>query len=143
MEPQVNLNIAPTTNGMRHRDEFLEFVDWTALPTCQRYPKTQKELAKKFGVSEWTLSQWKLREDFWLEVNKIRKEWGRGKTPEVLAGLLEKAKSGDAPAARLWLEYVENHTTRNKSDVSVGPILIAISEVIAQKNETQSVQMLE
>lgn len=143
MDTQANLNNSPTTIGIRHRDEFLEFVDWTALPTSQRHPKTQKGLATKFGVSEWTLSQWKLREDFWLEVNKTRKEWGRGKTPEVLAGLLEKAKSGDAPAARLWLEYVENHTTRNKADVSVGPVVIAISEVIAQKYESKNVQALE
>lgn len=136
MATQANLNTSPTTIGMRHRDEFLEFIEWTALPGSQRHPGTQKELAARFGVSEWTLSQWKLRDDFWPEVNKIRKEWGKSKTPEVLAGLLEKAKSGDAPAARLWLEYVENHTTRNKADLDVRqmPINVSISEAIAKKN---------
>lgn len=83
---------------LRHHDEYLEFVSWTALPASKRHPGTQKELAARFGLSEWTLSQWKLRDGFWSEVNRIRKEWGKDQTPEVLAGLLEKAKSGDAPA---------------------------------------------
>ncbi len=140
MDTKINPNNSSTDAGLRHGDEYLEFISWTALPVSERHPGTQKELASQFGVSEWTLSQWKLRNGFWLEVEKIRKEWGRGKTPDVLAGLLEKAKAGDAPAARLWLEYVEGHTPRSRSDISVVPQIL-ISEVIARKNEKQVEQI--
>lgn len=136
LNSQINLNNSSLDAGLRHGEEYLEFITWTALPTSERHPRTQKELAAKFNLSEWTLSQWKLRDGFWIEVGKLRKEWGKDKTPEVLAGLLEKAKAGDASAARLWLEFVENHTTRNKADISIAP-QIFISEEIAKKNENQ------
>ena len=137
MDTQINLDNGPVEAGLRHGEEYLEFITWTALPVSERHPRTQKELASKFNLSEWTLSQWKLRDGFWVEVGKLRKEWGKDKTPEVLAGLLEKAKAGDASAARLWLEYVEGHIPRSRSDISIAP-QIYISEEIAKKNKSLS-----
>ena len=138
MDTLKNLNsngtlteVAEGDTSPRHETEFKEFIGWIALPIKERQPETQKELAEQFGLSEWTLSQWKKRDGFWMEVNDVRKEWGKGKTPEVMNGLYERAKTGDPAAARLWLEVVENHTTRSKTDInSVNKYTIGLKEYL-------------
>lgn len=125
MDTPKNLNsndtladVAGRDTSPRHDSEYKEFIGWIALPIKERQPQTQKELAEQFGLSEWTLSTWKSRSGFWQEVEKLRKEWGKNKTPEVLDGLFERAKTGDPAAARLWLEVMENHSIRNKTDIT-------------------------
>lgn len=93
---------------LRHYGEYSDFVAWTALPTELRVPKTQRELAKKFGVGEDTLSEWKRRNGFWEEVTDKRKAWGRERTPDVMLALFKRIqRTGSAPEVRLWLEVVE------------------------------------
>lgn len=93
---------------LRHQYEYADFIEWVALPKELRSPKTQRELAKKFGVGEDTLSEWKQRDDFWSSVEEKRKNWGRERTPDVLLALHKRAvKTGDAQAVRLWYEIVE------------------------------------
>jgi len=89
--------------------EYDDFIEWIALPNKLRKPKTQRELARKFGIGEDTLSDWKQREGFWEEVEKKRKSWGKERTPNVLLGLYKKAsETGDPRAVRLWFEVVED-----------------------------------
>ncbi|MHA1225141.1 MAG: phBC6A51 family helix-turn-helix protein [Candidatus Hodarchaeales archaeon] len=90
-------------------EEFEKFVRWMALPSPVREPQTQLELAKELGVDFTTLSRWKRVEGFWEEVGKIRKEWGRERTPTVILGLYKKAiAEGNAAEVKLWLKYFED-----------------------------------
>ena len=99
--------------GLRHPTEYEEFITWMALPEFYRVPKTQGELAQKFGVGEDTLSEWKQREGFWDAVKKRRREWGKERTPNVILGLYRKAiESGNAAEAKLWLQYFEEWTEK-------------------------------
>ena len=96
------------SSKLRHQYEYDDFVQWIALPKSLRDPQTQKELAKKFGVGEDTLSEWKQRNDFWMSVEEKRRSWGRERTPDVLLALHSRAiKTGDPHAVRLWYEIVE------------------------------------
>ena len=94
---------------LRHVDEYDSFVTWIGLPKELRSPKTQRELAKDFGVGEDTLSEWKQRPAFWEDVAKRRKSWGRERTPDVLMSLYKRIeKTGSAPEIRLWMEIMED-----------------------------------
>jgi len=111
--------------GLRHPAEYQEFIIWMALPEFYRVPKTQGELAQKFGVGEDTLSEWKQREGFWEAVEKKRREWGKERTPNVILGLYRKAvKDGNAAEAKLWLQYFEEWTEKSKTELELPTSLI-------------------
>lgn len=96
------------TSGLRYVDEYKEFIVWIATPKELREPKTQSGLAKKFGVGEDTLSEWKRRNSFYDEVSKKRKEWGRDRTPDVIHALYSNIlKTGSVSGVKLWLQYFE------------------------------------
>ncbi len=100
---------------LRHQYEFVDFVQWIAMPKALRNPKTQRELAVHFGVGEDTLSEWKQRADFWQLVDEQQKAWGRERTPDVLLALHSRAvKTGDPRAVRLWYEIVEGKRFNDK-----------------------------
>jgi hypothetical protein len=102
-----NSKIKPQSK-IRHQIEYRDFIEWIATPTSARNPKTQQELSKKFGVGQDTLSEWKHRQDFWTEVARKRKEWGREKAPDIVKALYDRIiKTGGAAEVKLWLEYFE------------------------------------
>jgi hypothetical protein len=93
------------------RIEEVAFSIFLAIPETDR--GTQQEFAKQWGVSETTLSLWKLKP-------AIRKVRGQllpslliDKTPKVIDSLYDAATGTDAygkknvPAIKLWLQYVE------------------------------------
>jgi len=125
--------------------EYNEFVKFIGLPRVLRVKEfgfnEQRDFAKKFNVAEQTLSRWKKKKGFWKDVAKITKNWARGKTPNVLLALYNKAiKEGDAKEAKVWFQYVEDwaekhgvelgldeeideirfHVIRNKDDIRHG-----------------------
>lgn len=89
-----------------------EFIHWIALPKKLRKPKTHKTLAKKIGVSQDTLTDWKKLNGFWQEVKCERDNYFREQTSEVLQGLYEKAKSGKASEVKLYLQYFEGFSEK-------------------------------
>ena len=95
----------PTVTNLRKKIEFQEFVEWLGLPSAERDPKNQVELAKKLGVDKATLSDWKKVEGFWQEVKSKRKNWVQEKVSNVLLGLYGRSLKGDAAAAKMLLEY--------------------------------------
>lgn len=101
------------TENLRHPMEFDDFVQWIATPEALRTPKTQAELAKKFGVGADTLSEWKQRNGFWEAVAQVRKSWGQERTPDVILGLYKRAQTGSAAEVKLWLQYFEGWTEKN------------------------------
>lgn len=95
--------------------DYCDFIEWIALPNKLRKPKTQRELAHKFGIGEDTLSDWKHREGFWEEVERKRQNWGKERTPNVLLELYKKASETGYPrAVRLWFEVVEDKKFSDK-----------------------------
>lgn len=91
---------------------------------------TQGDFAKAWGVSETTLSAWKMNP----KIRKLRidtmKLFYVDKTPVVIDTLYEAATKTDfngkynTPAMKLWLQYVEDY--REKSALDVGGEGIAI-----------------
>ncbi len=108
--------IKPKKEGakdVRHKLEYSDFVLWVATPKALREPSTQRELAKKFGVGEDTLSDWKNKDGFWDSVALERVSWTREKTSDVIHALYKRAtETGRAHEARLWMEIVEGLTNK-------------------------------
>ena len=125
-ETQNNPKKDETLDGLRHPAEFEEFVEWVSLPEVLRMPKTQGELAVKFGLGEDTLSNWKGRACFWDLVKRKRETWGRERTPNVIMGLYRKAvKDGNAAESKLWLQYFENWTEKTETKIDTGESLLS------------------
>lgn len=105
--------------------------------------KNQREFARKFKIGEDVLSEWKQREDFWQLVDKLKKQWGKSKTPSVLVGFFKKAVSeADAARVKLWLEYFEDWKTKSEIDInqetkieekSIEEIVNKISDFLKEK----------
>ena len=100
----------PTIDNISKKIEFQEFIEWIALPSKIRKPKTQKELANELGVDNATLSDWKKVEGFWDKVKELRKLWVQDKVSNILSGLYNKALKGDTSAAKMLLEYANEFT---------------------------------
>ena len=100
--------MAKQYQGIDWTAEQLELQGWLALPQRHREPNTQRALAKKLGVNEFTLSRWKALPGFGEEVvglarNRIKLE----DLNRVLDAMVKKAiDHGDVQAARLVYECV-------------------------------------
>lgn len=109
--------------NLRYQAEYSEFIAWIALPEEFRVPKTQGGLAKKFGVCQDTLSDWKKIGGFWDVVKAERQRWGKERTPNVILGLYRKAvKEGNAAEAKLWLQYIEGWTEKKDIEAAIKTI---------------------
>ena len=86
-----------------------QFVDWAALPPNARNPNTQKELAKKLGVDEDSLTNWKQLEGFWKEVEDRCKDETASRLPEVMKALVDSIVEDRSPRNIVtYLEYVQD-----------------------------------
>lgn len=115
-------------NSMKHPGEYMEFLLFMALPRALRVEvcgaKDQRELAKKFGVGEDTLSEWKQREGFREDVDRLRRDFFRERTGDVLLAVETKAiRTGDAAEAKLLLEFTGE--LKKDEDASKVPELLA------------------
>ncbi len=126
---------------LRHEDEFASFVVWVATPKELRDPKTQAELAQKFGVGQDTLSDWKKRDGFYEKVAKVRKSWGRDRTPDVIHALYRNImKTGSVQGVKLWLQYFEDWMEKTNSyDPANDPIRqLSDKELMAEIRKAQN-----
>lgn len=81
------------------------FVRWVALPKVLREPRTCREFAKKVGVSQDTLTDWKKIWGFWREVEVEQSTYFREQSSDVLQALVNRAKVGRAAEVKLYLQY--------------------------------------
>ena len=94
------------TKALSKPDVFREFVLWMALPASLKDKGTQGDFAKKFKVSENTLSDWKQRNDFWDSVGEEWKKWGKQKTTNVIAKFYNKIiREGMSQDFKLWFQF--------------------------------------
>lgn len=116
--------VSPYVDGLKTQEIKRIFVSFMAMPNpdkCEflgipfnaekkQYAERpqQKHFAKKFGISEKSLSTWKHSEDFDKAVRRVRTNWGKEKTPDVLAALYRRCVThGNAYDVELWLAYFE------------------------------------
>ena len=107
--------ISPSIKLIR---EFTEFVQFCATPRVLREIKTQREFAKKFGLSEDTLTDWKKLPDFLERVRRIILEYEKEKLSDVINALYKKARTGDPGAIKLWLQYIGEIQTKKSNNKS-------------------------
>jgi len=94
---------------VREKLKFLDFIDWIALPSAMRRPKTHQEFAKLFGLSKDTLTDWKNLTGFWDEVKARRDILFRKYSSEILYGLVKVAKTGNPRAVELFARLFEGY----------------------------------
>lgn len=94
-----NLNLDLTVQKER-------FKHWLAIPSWERCPKTQQELATELDVHPVTLSKWK-DDVFMIDVVKLIHRDIRKYTADVIHTVAREAIAGSCSHAKLYLEYVE------------------------------------
>ena len=112
----IQSDFLPVLQEIRRIPEFLAFASWCALPSWDRTPETQKELAEHIGVCQDTLTDWKRHPEFWPLVLQLLREWMREHTSDIIGGLYEKITSekGGASDVRLFLGLSEGRLTESK-----------------------------
>lgn len=93
-------------------------VEWMALPSQFRKPKTLKDFCKKYDLDMQSVNIWKKDDDFIKEVQNLRKKNLIEQSGDVLDALTERAKKGDPAAVKLYFQYVENFMEGSKHEVS-------------------------
>jgi nitrogen regulatory protein PII len=102
----IQSEIRKISPSIKLLQEFEEFIIFCATPRVLREIKTQREFAKKFGVNEDTLTDWKKVPGFLERVRRVILEREQEELPNVIDALREKAETGDPGAVKLWLQYV-------------------------------------
>ena len=109
----------PKTKALVKPLVFNEFAKWMAIPEPFRDIKTQGEFAKKFGVHQDTLSDWKKKDSFWKIVEGEWRHWGRQKTTNVIAKFYNMTmKEGKTSDIKLWLQYFLDWSEKIDSKVN-------------------------
>src|SRR5882672_4963242 len=101
------------------------FKLWLAMPSWERVPKSQQELAKRLNVDEGTLSDWKRIPGFKDEVTKLAKEWAQAFLPDVLGAMVHAAADrlgGTAADRKLFLQYVQDWAEKQQHDFAPGSV---------------------
>lgn len=84
-------------NSDNFTPDQLEFLEWLALPKRLRQPKTQKAFAKKIGVHQDTLTDWKRLPNFLDRVVSRSRDLVRQAIPDVLDAVIQQAVTGSIP----------------------------------------------
>ena len=113
-KPEVKNNPFSSRSGLHKPDVYQLFVVWMSLPQPERYPKTQKEFAAKYGIHQDTVVDYKKRKGFWDDVQLMWKDWGKEKTSDVMKKFYDTLMSkGSASDIKLWLQYFLNWAERH------------------------------
>jgi len=103
--------------GGKKDAERLQFIEWLALPSSGRNPRTQRELARQLGVDAATLSDWKLSPGLWEQVRKRVDEGVKEHHADVISATVKAAKRGNVQAQKLYLEYIQNWSEGKRHEI--------------------------
>lgn len=115
--------------NLKNPQIYLDLIEWIAMPTPLREPKTQGEFAKEHNIGEDSISAMKQRDGFWEEVRNKRREWGKERTPNVILGLYKKAVlDGNAGEVKLWLQVFEEFAEKQETKLT-GELSVLLQEI--------------
>lgn len=101
-------------------NEFIQFVEWCALPTHLKKIQDQGDFARSIGVSEMTLCAWRKTPGFYDKVRAEIDGWARQATPKVIQAMINSAqiegKEGTADR-KLFAQWIEKFKEESKLDV--------------------------
>lgn len=121
IEKKIANNNESTTGqeGLRNPQGYLEFVYWLATPIDLRVIKTHGDFAKKIGVSQDTLTDWKRRDGFQnLLLDTIKSNF-RERSANVLRAVEKRAlgQGGNQDAA---LFFKATGMIKDQTDLKLG-----------------------
>ncbi len=119
----INLPNRPNSPEFLSDPRKVAFLDFLATPKQER-GLMQKEFAEKIQVSEQTLSEWKKLDGFQEELIKLVRKNSLSQASDIINGLAMKAATGDAPAAKLWMQIVLGWSEKTTHQVQPIPISI-------------------
>jgi transposase-like protein len=126
---------------MALRTEQYEAIALLALPKEQR--PTIAEIAKKVGVGERTIYDWKRNETFQTELKREITRNTQARLPELMEALIDHGIGGNAAAAKLILqangmltEKVEMNTTVTDGSGDVDALKARLAEM--KRNQSAS-----
>lgn len=88
-------------------------IEWLALPSHLRNPKSQVELAAEIGVHPITITKWKRKPEFVKAFTELARNYLRGELPAVYGALTREAVEGDIAAIKLYLQLLGEITERS------------------------------
>jgi len=108
----------PNKRPVTKEAERLQFILFVALPRSMRQTEygytTDVDFAEHFKVHKSTLVEWKKDNEFWKEVTKIWKRWGKDRTPDVIAGLYRRsAADGHGADVLVWMKIIEEYKEKS------------------------------
>jgi len=112
------------------RAEYYEFAKFMAIPKAYRDLKTQEEFQLEFDIGHTTLATWKKDPNFWDDVARARKAWGREHTANVMLAVYQRIlRTGDPVAAEFWMKVIEDyHESKGELNVQVNQIIMELPE---------------
>lgn len=123
---EVKLESVPENSNKT--GEYIEFVTFIAIPSVLRKDlldvKTQDDFAKKYGVNKDTLSDWKKRAGFLSDVMRIRQEFFKQRSGDVILSLETTCiKDGKGSDVKVYLTYTGEYKERQETEHIVDPAL--------------------
>ena len=99
---------------------------WLAMPSAERAPTTQGELAAEIGINEATLTRWKAQPGFMDAVYAIAEEYLGGDMHDIYLALRREAKAGSYQHIKLALELTGRYVERKEITGADGAPLLVI-----------------
>lgn len=116
---KTKVNSGQDTSDLKKLQEYYEFLYWMATPIDLRTEKTQKEFALRIKVAQETLVEWKKREGFYEELNRIRISIFSERASNVLRAVERRAleRGGNQDAA---LFFKATGIIKDQNDIKLG-----------------------
>ena len=115
LPPNYNIENIPADD----RGIFILFAEYMSIPKDARKPKTYKEFARKYGITENCLLYWRYKEEFWNLSKQFRIMAGRERAPEILKAFTEKLEKNPEPQGiKLWLQYFDGFQEKTEQNIN-------------------------
>ncbi|MGH9735973.1 MAG: phBC6A51 family helix-turn-helix protein [Candidatus Acidiferrales bacterium] len=100
------------------------FIEWLALPSELREPKTAREFAAMYEVAERTLYRWRTSEELQKRVRQLANRHAMAKYADVVSAVVKSAIDGDTTAQKFYFQQFVPQTEQNAPQETEFRILI-------------------